>query len=58
MGIGSEIRYQEKTYSGSRGQKGTGCLIKIRITDTDLVSLHTFLLGALPRNMLLQEEAV
>jgi hypothetical protein len=27
MGLGSEIRDPEKTYSGSRGQKGTGSRI-------------------------------
>ena len=30
--LGSEIRDPEKTYSGSRGQKGTGSRIRIRNT--------------------------
>jgi hypothetical protein len=29
MGLGSEIWDPEKTYSGSRGQKGTGSRIRI-----------------------------
>ncbi len=32
MGLGSGIRDPEKTYSGSRGQKGTGSRIRIRNT--------------------------
>jgi hypothetical protein len=39
MGMGSEIRDPEKTYSGSgsRGQKGTGSRIRIRNTAIDHV---------------------
>ncbi len=33
MGLGSGIRDPEKTYPGSRGQKGTGSRIRIRNTD-------------------------
>ncbi len=33
MGLGSGIRDPEKTYSGSRGQKGTGSRVRIRNTD-------------------------
>ncbi len=33
MDLGSEIRDPEKTYPGSRGQKGTGSRIRIRNTD-------------------------
>jgi hypothetical protein len=35
---GSEIRDPEKTYSGSRGQKGTGFRIRIRNTDFYYIS--------------------
>ncbi len=33
---GSEIRDPEKTYPGSRGQKGTGSRIRIRNTDLQI----------------------
>jgi hypothetical protein len=33
MGLGSEIRDPEKTYPGSRGQKGTESRIRIRNTE-------------------------
>jgi hypothetical protein len=36
--LGSEIRDPEKTYSGSRGQKGTGSRIRIRNTGIWFVS--------------------
>jgi hypothetical protein len=35
MGLGSEIRDPEKTYPGSRGQKGTGSRIRIRNTASE-----------------------
>jgi hypothetical protein len=43
MGLGSEIRDLEKTYSGSEGQKGTGSRIRIRNTAcrTQLFFLRT-----------------
>jgi hypothetical protein len=36
MDLGSEIGDPEKTYSGSRGQKGTGSRIRIRNTASKL----------------------
>jgi hypothetical protein len=39
MGLGSGIRDPEKTYSGSRGQKGTGSRIRIRNTGSSLTFL-------------------
>ncbi len=36
LGPGSEIRDPEKTYPGSRGQKGTGSWIRIRNTGIEL----------------------
>jgi hypothetical protein len=38
MGLGAGIRDPEKTYSGSRGQKGTGSRIRIRNTGIWFVS--------------------
>ncbi len=37
---GYEIRDPEKTYSGSRGQKGTGSRIRIRNTRKNIVKWH------------------
>ncbi len=41
MGLGSGIRDLEKTYSGSRSQKGTGYRIRIRNTATEVKSYYT-----------------
>jgi hypothetical protein len=44
MDLGSEIRDPEKTYSGSRGQKGTGSRIRIRNTARKVRKINYFLL--------------
>ncbi len=46
---GSEIRDPEKTYSGSRGQKGTGSRIRNRNTGYKYIFVTTSILKKLTR---------